>query len=293
MFSIENQFQCMPKYNEFSVWFEFNGNHAFMCIDKASGAPIGYLDYIYSTVTATKDQETRTQILSEFEKFKHRIEYWGRDLDSVCNDLTDSNMTYPDIIYSYILSAAILVRARSSGVDPDECYPRLKAVFEFLDSTDFYHSPASTQYHDAHDKGLCKHHLNVYKKMLDLWMIPQFRLIPYHSLAIVSLMHDWCKINCYEMYTKNVKNDVTGVWEKQPAYRTRQTRYTSLGHGVSSMVLASKFVRLTDEELNAIRWHMGHWRVHEDEVNELQYANENFPLVHMLQFADQLSIVNY
>lgn len=43
----------------------------------------------------------------------------------------------------------------------------------------------------------------------------------------------------------------------------------------------------------AIRWHMGRWNVVDSEVNDLQTANENYPMVHMIQFADQLSIVNY
>lgn len=67
----------------------------------------------------------------------------------------------------------------------------------------------------------------------------------------------------------------------------------NLGHGVSSMFLINKFFRLNIEEASAIRWHMGAYRTDDNEFNELQSSNENFMLVHLIQFADQLSLVKY
>ena len=54
-----------------------------------------------------------------------------------------------------------------------------------------------------------------------------------------------------------------------------------------------KFFKLSQEEALAIRWHMGEYNVADNEMNELHYANENYPLVFLLQFADRLSITNY
>ena len=67
----------------------------------------------------------------------------------------------------------------------------------------------------------------------------------------------------------------------------------NLGHGVSSMFLINKFFHLSLEEASAIRWHMGSYRTSDAEFDELQTCNENFMLVHLLQFADQLSLVKY
>lgn len=178
---------------------------------------------------------------------------------------------------------------------PDEINrPRyLKSLLQWLRSTDFYRAPASTRYHEAYIGGLLVHTLNVYNNMLELIKIPQFSSIDdIHSAALVALTHDWCKIDYYESYEKNVKNETTGLWEKQLAFRTNQ-RGISLGHGVSSMFLVEKFFRLTPDEALAIRWHMDRFRVCDDEINELQQSNERYPLVHLLQFADQLSITEY
>ena len=59
------------------------------------------------------------------------------------------------------------------------------------------------------------------------------------------------------------------------------------------MFLASKCFKLSVSESLAIRWHMGFCRVADSDMNELQLANETHPLVHLLQFADQLAIVQY
>ena len=110
---------------------------------------------------------------------------------------------------------------------------------------------------------------------------------------LCALVHDWCKIDMYESYIKNVKNDATGVWDHVSAFRYKGSAVINLGHGVSSMFLVSKFFRLNLEEASAIRWHMGAYRTSDAEFDELQTCNEQFPLVHLLQFADQLSLVKF
>lgn len=174
-------------------------------------------------------------------------------------------------------------------------------LFDWLRTTDMYTAPASTQYHEAYTGGLMIHSLKVYNEAMDLKDLPKFKKVTdadpdrekhMVSVAIVSLVHDWCKIGLYEKYTRNVKNEQTGQWEKVEAFRRNQ-KGIPLGHGVSSMFLASKFFNLSQDEALAIRWHQGRWNVPREEMNELQLANEYFPLVHLIQFADQLAIVNY
>lgn len=173
-------------------------------------------------------------------------------------------------------------------------------MFEWIRTTDMYTAPASSRYHEAFSGGLLVHSLKVYNESMDLLNLPRFVRSNDDeagqqmkvSAAILALVHDWCKIGLYESYQKNVKNEQTGQWEKVDAFRKHQ-RGIPLGHGTSSMFLASKFFRLSAEEALAIRWHMGRWYVTDSEIDELQLANENYPLVHLLQFADQLSIVNY
>ena len=200
--------------------------------------------------------------------------------------IVDLTASYEDLIIE-VVKAKYLA---SSG--PEAVISCCSKLITWLRSSDFYTAPASTRYHEAHAGGLLVHTLNVYNNTVTLRCIPQFASTDLVSAALVALTHDWCKISMYESYEKNVKNEKTGEWEKQLAFRTNQTGIT-LGHGVSSMFLASKFFRLTPEEALAIRWHMSHWRVAQDEINELQKSNEDFPLVHLVQFADQLSITKY
>ena len=190
--------------------------------------------------------------------------------------------------YETIMSTVIYTKYTDANV-AGMCETKL---LTWLRSTDFYKAPASTRFHESVVGGLLVHTLNVYNNVISLLNAPQFAQCDATSAAFIALVHDWCKINYYEPYERNVKNEETGQWEKQTAFRTNQTG-VPLGHGVSSMFLAAKFFRLTPEEALAIRWHMGPWRVVDSEMNELQLASENYPLVHLIQFADSLSITNY
>lgn len=169
---------------------------------------------------------------------------------------------------------------------------RVRYIEQWLRSTDFFSAPGSTRFHDSVPGGLLMHSLRVYNNMLELMKVDKFNNVDVVSAALVALTHDWCKINYYEPYQKNVKDDVTGQWHKEDAFRVNQ-KGVPLGHGVTSMFLAQKLFNLTTDESLAIRWHMGVWRVCESEIDELQMANEKIPLVHLVQFADQLALVTY
>lgn len=114
--------------------------------------------------------------------------------------------------------------------------------------TDFFTAPASTKYHLSREGGLLEHSLNVYtelKKELNVWT---------HSATIVSLLHDVCKANYYKQNTKKQKNK-DGIWEDVTYYSVDDL--FPLGHGEKSVILLQKYIKLTDEEIIAIRFHMG------------------------------------
>lgn len=190
------------------------------------------------------------------------------------------------------LIAELIYRKYKDYNDEDITKKYIAKLVNWLHSTDFYTAPASTRYHESIVGGLLVHTLNVYNNVIELRHSHQFDMTDLYSAVLVALVHDWCKIGLYEPYEKNVKNDKTGQWEKQIAFKVNQTGIP-LGHGVASMFLANRFFRLTTEEALAIRWHMGRFRVCDDEINEFQLANEKYPLVHLIQFADQLSITDY
>lgn len=162
----------------------------------------------------------------------------------------------------------------------------------WIASTDFFRAPASTRFHGSFESGLVQHHLDVYNETVDLLTLPKFKDVNAVSAYLVALVHDFCKIGLYDPYFRNVKNDVTGQWEQVQAFKYDKPQYP-FGHGVSSMYLANQFFRLTREESLAVRWHMGSYRCATEDFSELQDSNERYPLVLLLQFADQLSITAY
>jgi hypothetical protein len=129
----------------------------------------------------------------------------------------------------------------------------MEGLLKYIDSTDFYIAPASTHFHGAYEGGLLEHSLEVYdnlEKMQDAYFVNANNA----SMIIVALLHDICKANFYKTDFRNVKNDI-GVWEKVPYYTIEDQ--LPLGHGEKSVMLLQRFIRLTPDEIYAIRWHMG------------------------------------
>lgn len=122
--------------------------------------------------------------------------------------------------------------------------------------------------------------LNVYEAMRKL-----FPDVNEESAAICALFHDVCKTNYYKVSTRNVKNDVTGQWEKVPFYQVADQ--FPFGHGEKSVYLIERYMRLTTEEAIAIRWHMGGF---DEAVRGGSYAISNaynsYPLAVKLHLAD-------
>ena len=152
-------------------------------------------------------------------------------------------------------------------------------------SSDFFDAPASARYHGNYDGGLVEHSLNVYdclKDYLERTRVKTTYGLNYNdeSIAIVALLHDLCKINCYKKGTRNVKEN--GQWKQVPTFEYNDT--LPYGHGEKSVYMISGYMRLTREEAFAIRYHMG-FSGSEDARN-VGAAFEMFPLAFALSTAD-------
>ena len=166
--------------------------------------------------------------------------------------------------------------------------PGADALLEYLCSPtcDFFVAPASTRYHGAYAGGLCEHSINVYECLKDYLKRPRVQEL-YHlhcseeSLAVVSLLHDVCKINCYKPSFRNVK-DENGVWKKVPTFEFDDP--LPYGHGEKSVYIIGGFLLLAREEAFAIRFHMGFSG--SEEVRLVGNAFERFPLAFALATAD-------
>lgn len=161
-------------------------------------------------------------------------------------------------------------------------------LLDFLiNHSDFFTAPASTRYHNSFEGGLLAHSLNVYdclKAYTERERVREtYKLNPSdETVAIVSLLHDMCKVNLYQISYRNAKNEQTGQWEKVPFYSTNDT--LPYGHGEKSVYMISGFMRLTREEAMAIRWHMGFSDT--DQKNLVGNAFGMFPLAFALSTAD-------
>ena len=154
-------------------------------------------------------------------------------------------------------------------------------------NSDFFTAPASTRYHLACEGGLVDHSIHVYeclKDYLDRNKVKnEFGLsYSYETIAIVSLLHDLCKVNVYKVSTRNVKDPVTRQWKQVPYYEFDDN--LPYGHGEKSVYVISGFMRLTREEAFAIRYHMGF--SNEDDARNVGRAFELFPLALALSIAD-------
>lgn len=285
-------------FNEYQYWFKCCGTCEWNVVGSSQPVNVKVENNSVSIECNTDiSAEEHTQILNDFSKFQSRPEYLV-GIYAPTDPAQDNSLHY-----QMLLAGAYLIRAYMpcNSIDELRAYEsshgaaiesRLNAMLNWIKATDFYSAPASTRYHESFTGGLAVHSLKVYNKMLELLALPTFSSADVASATIIALTHDWCKINFYESYSKNAKDEASGTWHQELAWKVNQ-KGVPLGHGVSSLFLVSKFINLSAEEALALRWHMGRWNCCDIEVDELQKANQTCPLVYLMQFADQLACTNY
>ena len=161
------------------------------------------------------------------------------------------------------------------------------ALLDYLkNKSDFFTAPASARFHGSYAGGLCDHSVNVYhclKDYLERERVQELYGLEYseESIALVSLLHDVCKIGCYKQSTRNVKGP-DGKWQSVPTFFYEDS--LPYGHGEKSVYILSGFLRLTREEAMAIRWHMGFSG--DEDKRLVGQALQQYPLAFALSIAD-------
>ena len=144
---------------------------------------------------------------------------------------------------------------------------------EWLEDTDFFEAPASSKYHGSSEGMLCRHSLNVHYRMQSRQAECNARGIRPESCIVAPLLHDICKVNFY------VKDG-----EK---YKYNNNLWLPVGHGERSVMLIQQHMTLTEEEMVAIRWHMG---AYDDAAKggsrTLSEVFKKYPLALMLHLSD-------
>lgn len=170
-------------------------------------------------------------------------------------------------------------------------------VIEGLEKLGFFDAPASSKHHLAEKGGLVRHSLNVYAQAMaianaQIQMFPDIAdKLPLDSISIVALLHDVCKAEIYKSEIKHRKDPVTGRWEDYMGY-TADYSYCPMGHGEKSVIrLLRMGLNLTNDEILAIRWHMGGWDLVDsfEAKGNFNAACEKCPLLSVLIAADELA----
>lgn len=160
----------------------------------------------------------------------------------------------------------------------------VEQLIEWLELSDFFTAPASTNKHAAYEGGLLNHSLNVYK-VLQNFAKPLKEKLREDSIIICGLLHDLCKANFYVKGKRNRKID--GKWVELEEYMIDDQ--LPFGHGEKSVYIIMKHMQLTDEEALAIRWHMGGYDdAARSYIGGTTQANAyaNYPLCVALNIAD-------
>ena len=180
---------------------------------------------------------------------------------------------------------------RSTGRDGVE------DLLEGLEEMGFFTAPASANHHLNTEGGLVQHSLNTCKAALMVWegmktLEPSLeREVGRDSVIIDSQLHDVCKSKIYFRAVKKRKN-VLGQWEDSEGYKVSYKNFP-MGHGEKSVILLlCNGLEMSDDEMLAIRWHMGAWGINMNSFEDqrsFDTSQKLYPLVSIIQVADKLA----
>lgn len=170
-------------------------------------------------------------------------------------------------------------------------------VIEELERLGFFSAPASAGHHLNVEGGLVQHSLNTCKAAFAIWegmktLEPSLDTeVKKESIIISALLHDVCKADIYKRSVKKRKNKL-GQWEDCDGYKVSYKDFP-MGHGEKSLVvILLSGLELYDDEMLAIRWHMGAWGLNQnsfEDVRNYDTAQKEYPLVAIIHAADVMA----
>lgn len=173
----------------------------------------------------------------------------------------------------------------------------IEDVITDLEELGFFTAPASAGHHLNIEGGLVLHSINTCKAALSIWegmkpLEPSLATeVKRDSIIIASLLHDVCKSDIYKRSVKKRKNAL-GQWEDCEGYKVSYKDFP-MGHGEKSVILLlCSGLDLSDDEMLAIRWHMGAWGINMNSYEDercYDTARALYPLVSIIQTADGLA----
>jgi hypothetical protein len=142
-------------------------------------------------------------------------------------------------------------------------------AIDWLKEKGFFNKPAALKHHGNHTGGLFEHSLAVAQTLRELTESRKIFWQDPRSPFVVGMFHDLCKL---EDYTYNMGN-----WEFN-------NDKILTGHGDKSVMILSRFMTLTEEEVLCIRFHMGAYQT--DDWNSYDKAMKKYETVLWSHTAD-------
>lgn len=168
---------------------------------------------------------------------------------------------------------AIIEQLKYCGVVTNQS-TKMDHLIAYMDMNGFFEAPCSSQHHLAEKGGLARHTLNVLEvaKSICVGGVTQIEFIgrkdlDWASLVLVCLLHDVGKMgdhfkpNYVDNMIKSKKKDKeTGEYplvqsEAKPYKTNPELAY--IPHEVRSVMIAERFIDLSEEEEQAILFHNG------------------------------------
>lgn len=152
----------------------------------------------------------------------------------------------------------------------------------YMDEIGFYTAPASTRFHGAESGALAKHSVNVMlvaEKLSFNLLGKKWWAENRDSVIICALLHDLGKAGQFgkPLYVENVLKS----GKPAAAPFKHNDDLMTLPHEVVSVIEATKFIDLTEDEQRAIAWHNGLYGIFKYDIQGKE--NELYMIIH---FAD-------
>lgn len=164
-------------------------------------------------------------------------------------------------------------------------------LMKYLQEEGFFTAPASTKYHGAYEGGLYEHCDKVTERLIELTNNNNLSWQRDESPFIVGMFHDLCKCDQYIPIVENEYELVAGENKLVSAPKIKSYEYNTKtllkGHGSKSVMILSRFITLTEEEMLCIRYHMGAYE--KEEWTEFDQAIRKYPNVLWTHMADMLA----
>lgn len=138
----------------------------------------------------------------------------------------------------------IIELMKSAGIKDEQ--------IEKLDERGYFRAPAASKHHLAVEGGLAQHSYNVAIKLCELTSLWKISWKRPEGPTIVGLLHDLVKMDVYEQV--HSPNGDSWRWNDRERWGDR--------HGRASILIAEEIgIKLEDDELDAIMFHMGTFHV--------------------------------